>query len=507
MTFMEDYMRGLDSLFLSAKAFATLTQSLGRPFENPEIPTAQVSFDPRTKLISFELNPDFIKSLDDGQVAAVLAHETYHVLLDHFDEQQDRKSYPDQNALAIAHECIINDALFSNVGFHLPEGHCSGPADHGQDFSWFTTKEGYDFLTEPPEEDEDSGGSSAEGQGTGSGAGSDSENSDESSDSDESGDGNSDSSGDSDDESEGDGSDDSDNDDSEEDKSDSAKGQPCGGIKVKAEDEQEFKDAISRGVENALNNMKPEEIDDNLSDMLDELSHVDGIEIDTKGWSVNEVDKSSAFLDTSDTLELNWKTLLAKINPAIMTSRKPQYKDSWHQPRRKMLNSYPEIVLPSVRRKDNTDGRGDAVPTFILALDMSYSIPSYLIGKLASLADSIPTDIIHPTPVTWSDNVKEFDTTERRIVNRNGTNVSELYVWADKHAKATRTKPYVLVITDGECNFDPYWLSRSGLVLDEKMLKEQWIWMAIEPGDERVIQRNFGRYISKHPVYCMQDFM
>lgn len=490
MTFMEDYMRGLDSLFLSAKAFATLTQSLGRPFENSEIPTAQVSFDPRTKLISFELNPEFIESLDDGQVAAVLAHETYHVLLDHFDEQQDTASYPDSKALAIAHECIINDALFSNIGFHLPEGHCSGPADHGQDFSWFTTKEGYDFLTEPPEDDEGSSGNSSGESGEGESSDSDSGQPQN----DESGDGDSDS------------NDDSDS-DSEEDDSESPKGQPCGGIQIKDEDEQAFKDAISRAVDSAMKNIKPEEIDDNLSDMLDELSHADGIDIDTKGWSMNEVDKSSAFLDTSDTLDLNWKTLLAKINPAIMTSRKPQYKDSWHQPRRKMLNSYPEIVLPSVRRKDNTDGRGDAVPTFILALDMSYSIPAYLIGKLASLADSIPTDIIHPTPVTWSDNVKEFDTTERRIVARNGTNVSELYIWADRHAKATRTKPYVLVITDGECNFDPYWLSRSGLILDEKMLKEQWIWMAIEPGDERVIQRNFGRYISNHPIYCMQDFM
>lgn len=551
MTFHDDYTRGFEILSISAEVFARLSQSIGQPMPNKDIPTACVSFDPVQKVIRFEMNPDYISKLSDEEVGAVISHETYHVLLNHFSDLPDRKKYPNLKALIHAQECIINDGLFGNVGLDLPKGVLSGPEMYQKDFSLFSTKEGYDFIVgdQPPAEESSQGENSEQGSGdsksdssnSGSSSSSDDEDTsdeknssggsspDDDSDAqddskkDESSKGDSDSEESKDDsQGESSDSDDSESDDSEgaDDSSDGdAEGDPedsegdsptdhmCGGVNVSEEDLQAFKDAVSDAINSAMSGVSPDEVPSNVTDTIEAIAHEEGMSINSSGWSVGPVDKSTEFLTQSHSgLDLKWEDLLARINPKIKSTGRPRQKESWHAPRRKMIGSYPEVILPTYRRKEDPENKGDSVPMVILALDMSYSIPDYLIKKLASLADSIPSDIIKPHPVTWSNSVLFFDTSTRRIVKRSGTNIDNVYDYADKIEKDTKTKPYVLVITDGDCSFGGHDYSLPSR-MDRKRVAERWFWMATEPKYVGMIRKNFGSYSPDKNIYSIADFM
>jgi hypothetical protein len=556
MTFLDDYTRGFEVLSISAEVFARLSQSIGQPMPNKDIPTARVSFDPEKKVIHFEMNPDYISKLSDEEVGAVISHETYHVLLNHFADLPDRKKYPNLQALIQAQECIINDGLFGNVGLELPDGVLSGPVIHQQDFSLFSTKEGYDFIVgdEPPAEESGQGQDSSQNSSSGSGSDSSSSGNSSSSESEDTSDENESSNGSSSDEtsdteddskdgskdnekpqdskadsddSKGDSqkeesdSGDSDSDDAdgssesdssgsegdEDSKDDSPADHMCGGMEIRDEDLQAFKDAVSDAINSAMSGVSPDEVPTSVTDTIEAISHEEGMSINPSGWSVGPVDKSTEFLTQSHSgLDLKWEDLLARINPKIKSTGRPRERESWHAPRRKMIGSYPEIILPTYRRKENPENKGDSVPMVILALDMSYSIPEYLIKKLASLADSIPSDIIKPHPVTWSNSVLFFDTTARRIVKRSGTNIDNVYDYADKIEKDTKTKPYVLVITDGDCKFGGSDYSLPSR-MDRKRVAERWFWMATEPSKVSLIRKNFGSYSPEKNIYSIADFM
>lgn len=551
MTFHDDYTRGFEILSISAEVFARLSQSIGQPMPNKDIPTACVSFDPVQKVIRFEMNPDYISKLSDEEVGAVISHETYHVLLNHFSDLPDRKKYPNLKALIHAQECIINDGLFGNVGLDLPKGVLSGPEMYQKDFSLFSTKEGYDFIVgdQPPAEESSQGENSEQGSGdsksdsSNSGSSSSSDDEDTSDEKNSSGGSSPDDDSDAQDESEKDesskgdsdseeskddsqgessDSDDSESDDSEgaDDSSDGdAEGDPedsegdsptdhmCGGVNVSEEDLQAFKDAVSDAINSAMSGVSPDEVPSNVTDTIEAIAHEEGMSINSSGWSVGPVDKSTEFLTQSHSgLDLKWEDLLARINPKIKSTGRPRQKESWHAPRRKMIGSYPEVILPTYRRKEDPENKGDSVPMVILALDMSYSIPDYLIKKLASLADSIPSDIIKPHPVTWSNSVLFFDTSTRRIVKRSGTNIDNVYDYADKIEKDTKTKPYVLVITDGDCSFGGHDYSLPSR-MDRKRVAERWFWMATEPKYVGMIRKNFGSYSPDKNIYSIADFM
>jgi hypothetical protein len=534
LTFAEDYQRGLESLFTSASAFARFARALGAPSENYAISTAQVSFDPEAELIHFEINPDFLSPLTDGEIAAVIAHETYHVLLGHFDDFAMKNVYTDEMSLIQAQECIINDSLFNNIGFDLPPGMYSGPKKFGQDFSWFTTKEGYDFIVKTKNfdsKDQNIDDKSDDGSSESSSAKS-SNNSDNSIDSEKTNDsnGSQSESGEksnttesneieqiNDESSNSEISDnsemssienlDSESDLDEDETLDNGDGR-CGGIVVSDENMQHFKDAISKAINGAIKNTSASDVPDDVSDMIENVSHIEGIDVETNGWSVSDFDKDGGFSENGSVLELNWESLLARINPKIKSSGKPQMRDSWHQPRRRMLNSYPEIILPTTVRVDKSEGKGDSVPTLILALDMSVSIPTYLIQKLASLADSIPSDVIKPISVTWSDTVETFDTKLRRIVRRRGTNIDAVYLYAEEIERTTGAKPYVLVITDGVCSFNnPYFRRSMGKKVDTEKTKARWYWMGIDDKSFKTIKRNFSDHLTESSVYNIKNFM
>lgn len=527
---MDDYSRGMDMLRLYSSAFATLAAGLGYPIPNPNIPTARVVLNTDTRRIAFEINPTFLHELKDSDVASVIGHETYHVLLNHLSEVPDRKAFPRYDVLTDAQECIINDGLPGNIGFEIIEGAFRGPERHNHDFSLFSTKEGYDFIMAKLQENEDqdqSDDDSQDGQDQ-----SDSGNSEGDQESNNSGEGQGDSEGDSADSSEDDNSqagkggasaDSAEGDADGDAQGSSQSGAPaegdasskgCGGAVVEGENldslsPQELKDLVGEilgeQMNEALDSLNGSQLPAHVEDMLDELENDGDIELPNRpsssGYGEGQGKSGFNTINEFSNMKMNWVDLLAKINPKVKSSGRPKTRDSWHQPRRRMVHSYPQVILPTTRRLDDANSKkGDSVPTFILALDMSGSIPEKYLQDLAAFAMSLPSDLIKGYPITWSDNFRVFNPERpREIVPRSGTRISSVIGYANKIEQETGTKPYVLVITDGE-----FALPANA---DLKTMKEKWFWMALQPKDVRTINSRIPAAVTPNNVFSLVDFI
>jgi len=484
MTFQKDYMRGLDALYDYAPYFYRIMRFLGIPAENPQIATAQVSYDPYQKKILFEINPALISDMDDEQVGFVIAHEAYHVLLRHLMEIQDTQDYPDQGTLIIAHEAIVNDTVQNVLGLDAPAMDIIFGDKYGADFSGFSTREAYDWIHQDSEND-DSG----------------SDGDDESQDNENDSDGNN-----NDDTSQGQGTGNS----SSANSPDDSENLPhaCGGVVVPEGYEDDFMKAVAGSLGDAIQDIKSEneDIPDEMLDALEDLGDSMGIDI-TKGYGIGS-NNGSMFAGKMDDMNLDWKMLIAEINPKVMTSGGPKYKDSWTSPNRRMISVYPKVIVPNrVRKKDSGD-TGDETPTFILALDMSYSIPEYLIDGLANLADTVPDKFVKVLPITWADSVLEFDTQKKRIINRGGTNINGVWDYSQKVKKQIGHEPYVFVITDGECEFDSrYYYTASWNNKDNKTVNDYWYWGAIDSRSVNSIKNRMRNQVDPSKIYRVDDFL
>lgn len=514
-SFFNDYKRGMEALFAYAPLFAPFAQALGTP-KPDSTHRAAVAFDKNTKRITFVMDPEYIATLTDEEIGAVIAHETYHVVLQHLLDLDNRKMYPDVTSLVDAQECIINDGLEDNLGLALPENCRYGTELYNQSFAWFSTKQGYDFIRDfkkKQEEDDQNQQSDEEsdsdGQASGGGAGADSgsgSNSPENQDEEQSdgqssgGDQNSDSK--SEDDSENtteDGSGTESGDDSDD---DHAGHGFCGGIQVDEEDLGDFVKAAKKMIQGTLDQMDqplPTDLSDALTD-FDQPSFGIG----------NSTD--SVFAGQTDNMNMNWRELLAKIDPRVKSRGRLRARDTWARPRRRMMDSYPNVILPSKRVQDpNPNKRGSDLPVFLIALDLSGSIPESLTTKLVSLVEQVPAEFIVPHPVTWSDSVLPWDAETRRIVLKSGTNIDEVYNYAEGLAKENGKPPYVLVITDGDCGFgrsDLYFSNPPRVNVDLEVLNSKWFWMGISPGDTGRITYNFvnkGHANANH-VFDLKDF-
>lgn len=497
---MDDYSRGMDMLRLASRAFAVMASGIGYPIGNTTIPSAQVSANLDSKRIEFEINPNFIHNMKDSEIAAVIAHETYHILLGHLGQMADLTLFPKRLILIDAQECIINDGLPGNVGFTTPEGTYRGLERHSQDFSVFSTQEGYDFILKKLEEDKDEDkeensdtqDKTGESKGGGSGAGTPG---DAPQDASEAGDAESAGASEA-GEANGDAQDTS-----------------CGGPQVTGEaaegmsDEEvaeAVKDILGKAIDAAVDEMnsKGVEATPELEEFIEDLKDA-GVAVSNAPNYGNPNASKDAFatVDRLSGMNLNWVELLAIINPKLKTSGRPKFKDAWHAPRRKMLHSYPDVILPTRRRLDNpNDKKGDSVPTFIIALDMSGSIPERLLKDLASLAQSIPSDLIKAFPITWSDNFKIFDPERPNVIcARGGTRINSVQDYAEQVRKAEGVDPYVLVITDGGYNM-PH-------SMDKEKVSTKWYWMAIQTRDKSTILQNTRDYTDASRVFDMKDFV
>lgn len=498
--FIEDYNRGMVALFDYAPFFGRLARNLGQPIPDTSISTAMVAFNPAAKTVSFVINPDYIKDLTDEQVAFVIAHETYHVLLNHLSELTDTVQFPDAGALATAHELIINDTIDRIMALDFPDGLYHGTA-YNQDFSVLSSADAYKLLaseTDAEDETKDdsgkdsnqvgSGSTSDSGQGNSGGTGGSGGTQDDQTQGgsdqgdDETEDAGQGDSGDADQDADGNadggntGEDDADGDDS-------TAPQACGGFRgVDEDNQQDFSEAVAKALAGAIKEAQKnkENISDEILNAAEDVADDAGINLGVK-YGIGNNTGSSMFTSTPDDMNLDWKELLAKINPKVMTAgSKKRRGTSFHAPRRRMISSYPKVILPVEKRSKDVDSKGNELPTVILALDLSYSIPDYLIAGLASLADSMPTDLFNAIPVTWSDYVLDFNTETREIVYRSGTNIDAVYRYSQNVAKRIGKQPYVVLITDGEFSFDHS--------TDAEVVKKFWYWGAIDSQSMKYIK-------------------
>lgn len=523
---MDDYARGLSMLRVVSRAFSVMAAGIGYPIGNPSIPTAQVSANLDSKRIEFEINPHFIHEMKDSEIAAVIAHETYHVLLGHLGEMADFALYPKRSVLIDAQECIINDGLPGNVGFTTPEGTFRGMERHDQDFADFSTQEGYDFILQKlqeEEKDEDSGegagNSKSDSSDSGAGNGSASEKPDDDSEGDDdSSSGGSEQKDDADGEDEQAGSGSGDSEEEADDSSGSDSGDDehdasCAGPQITGEEAGDMsQEEIAKAVKKILGKAVDEAVDEmnaqgveatpELEELIEGLTDA-GVTVSKLPNYGNPNAPRDAFdvVDHLSGMNMNWVELLAIINPKMKTSGRPKFRDAWHAPRRKMLHSYPEVILPTRKRLDDpNEKKGDSVPTFILALDMSGSIPTALLKDLASLAQSIPDKLIKGFPITWSDNFKIFDPDRPNdICHRSGTRIEAVQQYADQVRREEGVDPYVLVITDGG-----FYMPGS---MDAAKINEKWYWMSIESSDKRTIINATRGYSTDERVFDLKDFI
>lgn len=487
---MADYSRGLDMLHLAARAFGVMAAGIGYPVANTSIPTAQVSANLDSQRVEFEVNPNFIHDMKDSEIASVIAHETYHVMLGHLGEMADLTKFPKRKVLIDAMECIINDGLPGNVGFTTPSDTWHGLERHNQDFSAFSTEEGYAFILQKLEDEEKAKDEEKEnGEAEGSG---------ESNAADAGG------AGQAEDKTAGEGG-----------TGEAGEGDPdsrCGGPQVTGqasegmtddEIEDAVKDLLGKAVDKAIEEMNDQGVGatPEIEELLDNLKDA-GVEVNnTPNYgSPNTPKDAYATIDRLSGLNMNWVELLAIINPQLKSSGRPKFKDSWHAPRRRMLHSYPSVILPTRRRLDDAnDKKGDSVPTFIIALDMSGSIPTRLLGDLASLAESVPKDLIRPFPITWSDEARVFDPENPKVIcHRGGTRLESVYKYAEKVKLEEGVDPYVLVITDGG-----FYMPGG---LDKDKISSKWYWMSIESRDKQTIKSVTNGYADSSRIFDLKDF-
>jgi len=87
--------------------------SMGEPTFTDEIETAAVAFDKEGGFISFLFNENFYNSLSEDEVAAVVAHECLHVILNH--GSRGKGMHP--QLCNIAEDVVINEMLVNSFGF------------------------------------------------------------------------------------------------------------------------------------------------------------------------------------------------------------------------------------------------------------------------------------------------------------------------------------------------------------------------------------------------------
>lgn len=541
-SFEQDYREAMEELYLSAGSFGTIAASLGTPRANESIPTAQVSWNQQDKLTVFEINPRFFHDLTPRERGAIIAHETYHVLLGHLQEASD-PYYRNTQTRIYAQECIINDGLPSSTGLPLPLGSdearpCLGPEMFGADFSYFTTRQGYDYIMgrNKEEESKDDASPSAtpsSGDGKSQGEQSDSSQEQDPSENEPAGNEQQDSP-----ESDGsntpensledtdeDGAEDSESGtdeplkdeanqgdtetapgggEGEESHSDTSEpseagkmtpGTLCGGVEMNGGDPQEIKQSISNSMKHALSQMSKEEIQE-LSDEITDMLVNAGI----GGSIIGTNDAGSLIVAKESTLNVNWRKILERVNPKVKDYGKRKRGDDWTRPNPRYVSIYPKVVLPrALPSKPQSKGKGDSLPTIIVALDLSYSIPRELVKDLLALVQDTPEDLVRAIPVTWSDYPKEYDQEKREIVKAGGTDVTNLYHWCINRGKELGiTNPHVFVITDGETSF-------YGKV-DREYIRSKWHWCLINPRDESSLRRNFKQYLTEKNVHHLSDF-
>jgi len=162
--FYKRFCKAVDYLYDKDYFLATELSKLGLPKIESKIPTAGVAWDEEHKKILFMFNEDFFNSLNDEQLAFVLAHEISHVMFFHIFTMKEEankikaKTNDDKKEIDkflrkfnIAMDCVVNDSLLHY--YKMERCFAEGKAVYGKetvgiDCHDLTAREVYQILPE-----------------------------------------------------------------------------------------------------------------------------------------------------------------------------------------------------------------------------------------------------------------------------------------------------------------------------------------------------------------------
>lgn len=461
----EKFKDGLEELLYVNPIFGAIARSMGAPVWDFERHTAYVTYDTNSDSIVFAFNPDFIQTLSMEEVAGVIAHETHHVVLDHLKEMTAGQ-FNDSDALIKAQECIINDTIDTIFQLPLPEGVMRGPALVGVNCAPLSTIEAYKLFQAKDQEQDPNETNFGDTTSPNNGGGARREP----------------------DEADGGAA------EAPESSGDALKPAVagsdggCDGIVIP----EGYEFAAAEAMDSVLGKAAASE-GIPKDDFIDQLNNT--VNPYFSPFS-NVMTISEATIGRE---RMNWRLLLSRINPKVLEAGSPRRRtrNNWTKSNRRMAAIYPRVILPVNERVEpkKTDA-GNQLPVFVVALDLSGSIPRALVKTLQGLLDEIPDELIRAYPCTWSDRSVPF--VNGKVCSTGGTNINSVVNYVKEVQATEKVDPYVLVITDGEY--------RKPASLPGK----EWFYMGVDRRAVRTIKstnRHYGGLVGPNEeVYCVDDF-
>lgn len=158
----------------------------------------------------------------------------------------------------------------------------------------------------------------------------------------------------------------------------------------------------------------------------------------------------------------DWARLLRDIDPRIASAGSKRgalagrrTRTTFARPSRKFAWAYPRMVLPS-RIASTPEDEGDSLPTIILAVDQSGSIPTSAVEDSMALAATVPRHAARFIICRWSDRLDEIEDPRSGAPLpapwSGGSTLFHLVVEFAERVKRERTggrDPYVVTVTDG----------------------------------------------------------
>ena len=431
------FRKGLTELLYLDPNLGALARGMGMPVIDNSIETASLKWDAKDNKIVFVFNEEFLENASEEMIASIILHETEHLIFDHIPERLG-KSFDNKEILHMAQECINNDIINNIYQLPLPDSAITGLDLIKKDCSSFSTKQVYDLIMQqiPPGEQPQPGlGGNKGGK-----------------------------------------------------PQESNKGYPgegnkggCGGIQIDSKDSLDVDDYLKDLISSTASqqNMTYDEFMDDI--------------YNTKNGGYSPTGTPVSGNNSNSSARMNWNYLLAKINPKVLkVGRKRKIKYDWTKQNRRLISSYPKSIIPKTKTHDpNPNHKGDSIPVFVIALDLSGSIPTGLVGMLQGLLEDIPEKLIKVYPCTWGTSLVPYEPGGK--VAYGSTYIENVVRYVKQIQDETGTEPYVLVITDGVFRRD---YERPG---------KDWFFMAI---DNRSYKEECAYHAKdKDHLYHVKDFV
>lgn len=462
---MDNYKRGMTYLNDHFPFFTVVVSNLGRPVVNNhvvgkvgadhefleegtpiyEVPTLQVQRNKDDNQFELVINERFLDDLSDAEVAATLAHESFHITLSHLNEvfsldPESKEFGKDKKKMVLAQECIVNDNV-TNEGFKLPDlrmksketGELKGGLFFGPDVvkrnvAYYSTREVMDLIEDDNEQLQQMGGD----------------------------------------------------------------GENEHYVIMSDEDLKDLQDQISKGVRHAVfeGKIDPDDIDS------DEMKSV--LKIDGKGKKAGTSKSKTQRHFEKMGISINWFRYLRRLDPSAFRDggNMGDLKTSWHAPRKKtayMLNQ--GVRLPQYRNRFSKNNVGNLKPQIVFALDFSGSIPREMTEVMANLARAVPDGIeIHCC--TFSTEFVPFDhkRKDEQETASGGTDFSAVQQYVN--SLNLRVQPNVVVVTDGEARF-------GSVAPTQDIMDKRWNWLLIDPRNKMYAQS----HVKDSTVEYLNDYL